>query len=306
MPSDIDNRSQRALPFLRAFVTVARLGTIRAAAIELNLTPGAVSHQVQMLEQVLQQALFRREKRRLILLPEGHTFREIATRVLADLGAGIGAIEHGEPFQHRASLAIAAPSGLAHIWLAPQLPDIADRIGLDAFEMHIARDMTAIDWRTIDIAIVYDSPPWSGCYWEALPELMLTPVCSPLLLHGLRHPRDILSQRLLHEDTGEEWQRWLNAARLDPPPRRSAYFNRLSIAFNAALTGQGVALMSEFIARKYLRSGQLVRPFVLAVPAASRYHVVIRETQRSDPVIGRCFELIIAVAHRLLPPFRES
>ncbi len=290
-------QTARVLPFLRAFDAVARLGYVRSAAVELNLTPGAVSHQIKTLEQNLGVALFVRDRRRLALSLHGQAFQHTVAEMLRELERGLEAIRPSDEADPQMSLSISAPSGLGHIWLAPRLIDIADQIGLPTFESHVARELSEIDWRRIDIAIVYDNPPWPGYFWEPLPNLSLSPLCSPALLHALplRQPRDILQHRLLHEDSGGEWQRWLNAAKVTAPAPRNAYFNRLTMAFNAALTGHGVALVSDFLASKYLRAGQLARAFELSIPAAKRYHVVVVESRRQEPLIARTLELILAL-----------
>jgi regulatory helix-turn-helix LysR family protein len=59
------------LKALRAFEAAARLMSFKAAADELALTPTAISHQIRLLENVLQRQLFRRRPRPLALTPAG-------------------------------------------------------------------------------------------------------------------------------------------------------------------------------------------------------------------------------------------
>ncbi|MBV2143562.1 LysR family transcriptional regulator [Falsochrobactrum sp. TDYN1] len=289
--------SYRVLPFIRAFETVARLGHVRSAAAELNLTPSAISYQVKMLEQTLGQAVFSRENRRMQLTPQGERlYRDVAS-IMRTLETSLGDIVQQQDGQAETRLRIAAPSGLSHVWLAPKLTGIADQLGVNIAESHIAREMSQVNWRQVDLAIVYDNPPWSGCTWAPLPELRLSPLCTPGLVHThpLRHFRDLRNHRLLHEDSGQEWQRWSAAARLETIPLRNAYFNRLSMAFNSALSGHGLALVSDFLAQKYLVSGQLIRPFDLSIPASKRYYVVALERRMADPFIARAFDLVLSL-----------
>lgn len=288
----------RALPFLRAFEAVSRLGMVRSAALELNLTPGAVSHQIKMLEASVGVELFVREKRRLTLSPAGKTFRTSVSTLLRDLERSVEAISPAREVTEKQSLSISASSGFGHIWLAPQLLDVADQLGLASIESHVAREVSQVDWRQVDVAIVYDNPPWTGFTWVALPELRLSPLCTPSLLHlkPMRHPRDLVNHRLLHEDSGGEWQRWCNAAKLSTPPGRNAYFNRLSMAFTSALAGHGVALASDFLANKYLSSGQLVRPVTLSIPAAKRYYIVTLESRANETLIANAIDLLVSIS----------
>jgi LysR family glycine cleavage system transcriptional activator len=289
-------QSHRVLPFLRAFDAVARHGNLRSAAAELGLTPGAVSYQMKMLEQTAGVGIFDRSKRRLDLSPSGRAFYRSVSGLLSDLDAGlrdITGMQAGAVDQH---LVISAPSGLAHAWLAPKLVDLSTQLGLTSFESRIAREVGQIDWREVDIAIVYDSPPWPGFHWQMLPELRLYPVCSPSLLHKtpLRSFRELAQHRLLHEDRGAEWARWLNAAKIKTPPVQNAYFNRLSMALNVALAGTGLALASDVVAYQYLKAGTLVRPFNLSIPAAKAYYFVTAESRRNEHRIALCRDLILS------------
>jgi LysR family glycine cleavage system transcriptional activator len=290
----------RIFPFLRAFEAVARLGHVRAAAAELHLTPGAVSHQIKMLEQTLGVGLFERKSRKLTLTMRGKPFQQSVLEIFRDLDRGLQAVAPGQLGEPEESLSISAPSGFGHIWLAPQLLAIADQLGLPSVECHVAREVMQVNWRRVDIAIVYDNPPWTGYSWLALPELWLGPVCTPSQLNKLpvRHARDLLQHRFLHEDGGGEWKRWRNAARLKTDPARNAYFNHLSMAFHGALAGEGIALVSDVLAHNYLSAGQLVRPVDSVIPAAKQYFLVALESRRHEPLVSRALDLLVSLAQR--------
>lgn len=70
---------------LRAFLTVAELGTVSAAAAKLNRTQSAVSMQLRRLEEDVQQRLFDRSPRGLTLTTAGDTLLGYARHAL---GAG--------------------------------------------------------------------------------------------------------------------------------------------------------------------------------------------------------------------------
>src|SRR5690625_3013811 len=290
--------AHRALPFLRAFEAVARLGQVRSSAAEMNLTPGAVSHQIRSLERLLGVELFAREARRLRLSPKGQEFRARIAPLLRDLDLAVGALGVKDEIGPT-TLRISTPPGLGHIWLAPRLFDMAEHLGIQSFETRFAREMTQIDWRQVDVAIVYDNPPWPGYRWTPLANLELRPVCSPQLFNAglpLRTPRDIIHHQLLHEDTGEEWQRWLHAARLKGTAVRNAYFNMLSMAFNAALAGQGLALVSDLLADVYLRSGQLMQPFSISIPSARNYYCVTLESRAEETLVRQSVLYLLQTA----------
>lgn len=68
-----------SLPALKAFESAARLGSFKAAALELSITPTAVSHHIKNLEQRLSISLFVRETRKVILTDAGKELA-VATR----------------------------------------------------------------------------------------------------------------------------------------------------------------------------------------------------------------------------------
>src|SRR5690242_3287135 len=109
---------------LRAFEAAARHLSMKEAAAELAVTPGAVSQLVRGLESQLGLPLFRRGNRSLVLTEAGqsyfapirHAFRQIgeATRRLQTLpNAGV--------------LTVSAPPAFAISWLVPLLGAFRER-----------------------------------------------------------------------------------------------------------------------------------------------------------------------------------
>ncbi|WSH62182.1 LysR family transcriptional regulator (plasmid) [Rhizobium ruizarguesonis] len=74
---------------LKVFESVARQGQLRGTAAELNITIGAVSHQLKALQEHLGVALFEKQGRRLVLTERGARLQRAVSRGLADIGQGI-------------------------------------------------------------------------------------------------------------------------------------------------------------------------------------------------------------------------
>jgi LysR family glycine cleavage system transcriptional activator len=284
------------LAYLRVFEAVARVGSVRAAAIELNVTPGAVSQQVRNLHDTLGVALFVREGRRLRLTEAGKTLQRSAAIAFSEIDTCVDEIARPNPSAGPRSVTIAVPPALAVSWFTTQMFDFAQITGLTSFRMIPTVEFSQIDWRSTDIAIVYGSPPWKGFSWKLMANVALRPVCSPKLLNALpslRSPRDVAEHWLLHEDDGSEWLRWLTAANVSKIASRNAYFGTLMMAITAALEGRGVALVSDFLASEYLHSGRLVRPFETAIEASRSYYCICTEGRAADPDVMRMTEWII-------------
>ena len=75
------------LRLLTSFATVVTTGSVSAAADELHITQPALSRQLQQLERELDLALFRRDRRRLVLTAAGQSFLVAAQGVLSEAAA---------------------------------------------------------------------------------------------------------------------------------------------------------------------------------------------------------------------------
>lgn len=287
-------RHRRNLPFLHTFEAVARLGFVRSAAVELHVTPGAVSHQIRSLEEELGVALFARERRRLVLTEAGRALRRAAGDAFTALDACLETIASRQQDQLPGrALSVSVTPALGAAWVTSRLLEFAEATGIDDLQVRMALEVAQVDWRLTDVAVVYDTPPWPGYRWELLADVSLRPVCSPRLLNGplaLRSPSDVIDHRLLHEDDGTEWTRWLGAAKVVRPPTRNAHFGSLTMALIAALEGSGIALLSDFLAQEPLRDGRLVAPFDVHIPGSRSYYCVCRESRSDDAHVRRTID----------------
>lgn len=277
-------RADAAIPHaaLRAFEAASRLGSFKAAAAELGVTPAAISHQVKALEEHLGVSLFERLNRALRLLPAGIALGEAAQRAFRDLDRAVE--QARQTGTDRAALSVSVVPSLAAKWLVPRLhrfqdrhPDIELRLVSTEAVVDLARDPG------VDLALRYGPGPYPGLHAELLARARLTPVCSPALLEGasaLRRPEDLARHQLLRDGLPHEagWQTWLTAAGVADrvEPGRGLRFSNSHLALDAAAAGRGVALVPDLLIEDDLRTGRLVRPFALSVPSASAYWLVAR------------------------------
>ncbi|GAB5468516.1 MAG: transcriptional regulator GcvA [Rhodospirillales bacterium] len=231
----------------------------------MNVTPAAISHQVKALEALLGVPLFRRLTRALRLTPAGQA-------ALPLLGQGFGAlaqaVEQIRAHSESGVLTISVGPSFGAKWLVPRLdrfrsrhPDIEIRIDGTDRRVDLARG-------DADVALRYGPGGYKGVRVDRLFSQLNTPVCSPALLSRetpLREPADLRHHTLLHIDWKEaeaSWRMWLLAAGLDDvDPTRGPWFTLESMAVQAALDGQGVALVGDILVADDLAAGRLVRPF---------------------------------------------
>ena len=255
---------------LRAFEAVARLLNFRAASEELSLTQSAVSRQIQSLEGDVGVSLFLRHTRAVELTGAG---AQLLRAVMPSLERIDGAVRLIRQSAGRKSVAISTWASFASMWLIPRLeafqqahPDIDIRI--DTTDTPVDLDTTDVDL-ALRYAMASQVPPNA----ERLFGEQITPVASPWLLQSGRglHKAEDLAQFSMVEASDahrtqhmewQNWQRWFSTHRLRRfEPKRWLYFTYAHQIAQAALTGQGVALVRTPLVAESLASGELVEPF---------------------------------------------
>lgn len=260
-----------SLNALKAFEATARQESFTRAADELCVTQGAVSQQVKGLEAELGVRLFRRERQRLVITDAGRTYLEVVRDAFDRLAMGT---ERLLQRQNSGVLTVTTSPNFAAKWLVHRLGRFSE--AHPGIELRISASIQHVDFarEDIDLAIRHGVGQWPGLHVTRLCVEELFPVCSPKLTRGrgaLRSPRDLKQHTLLHADDTGDWVKWLKLVGVDDVDvRRGTVFNQASMAIDAAVDGQGIALARTALAAWDLLSGRLVRPFpqVLQAPYA--------------------------------------
>jgi LysR family transcriptional regulator of beta-lactamase len=261
-------RPHLPLNALRAFEASARHLSFTRAAIELNVTQAAISHQVKMLEERLQVALFKRLPRGLRITEEGEALlpvlRESFDR-MADM------LERFDSGHFRDVLTIGAVGTFATGWLLPRLADFHARHPLIDLRLSTNNNRVDIAAEGLDYAIRFGDGAWHGIEAEALFEAPLSPLCIPELASGLKAPEDLLSMPLLRSYRADEWTSWFETVGIQPPAlvMRGMVFDSSVAMIEAALQGAGVALAPPTMFSRIIEAGAIVRPFAAGVSKGS-------------------------------------
>src|SRR5918993_4915758 len=143
---------------LRAFESAGRTGSFRMAAMELGLTPSAVSHAVRKLERTLGASLFEREGRAVHLSPEGEALMRHVGRAFDELRRGLELVSTRGPQLLRLH---SAPS-FAALWLSPRLSRfLRDHPGTEV-RLAAGTDYTRFLNDEFDADILYGLPRQEG------------------------------------------------------------------------------------------------------------------------------------------------
>ncbi|WP_313612203.1 LysR substrate-binding domain-containing protein [Agrobacterium sp.] len=271
---------------LRAFEATARRGSVSAAARELNVTHGAISHQIKSLEESLNTVLFERGGRRLKLTSQGALLLPVVTQAFGSIAAATALMARPAT---GGKLTIGSVAGLLSLWLIPRLNRFSEQFPDISLTLMTGNDPAMLNSTDVDLCILYGNGRWPGIWSNLWSEIKLFPVASPTLLNNrpLRSVRDLSDHVLLHGDTGREWNTWLTAADATAVPRpRQHFMSDAHLSTQAALYGQGIALGDTITAANLIAEGELVLPFDLTVPSDDAFHVACRHEMRNAPIVS--------------------
>jgi LysR family glycine cleavage system transcriptional activator len=270
---------------LRAFEATARRGSVSAAARELNVTHGAVSHQIRALELSFNVSLFVRGGKRLILTPQGALLLPAVTHAFEEIAAATAAMTRPTT---SGQLRFACVPALLSFWMIPRLHEFTDQYPDISLTLIASNDLAQLYSPDVDLCLHYGNGDWPDHWSRLWSPLVLFPVVSPALLNmqPLRTIRDLSDHVILHADDGREWNTWLAAADSGVVPRRRQHFmSDARLSTEAALHNQGVALGDTITAGGLIAKGELIAPFDLTVPANNAFYVACRNDVRAAPIV---------------------
>ncbi len=268
--------ARRFLPsmsLLRAFEAAARHQSFTAAAAELNLTQGAVSRQIRVLEELLGSDLFLRERQTVRLTAAGETYAREIREALKRISSATLSFR-ANPRGGTLNLAILPTFGTR--WLAPRLPRFLSRN--PGITINLTTRLAPFDFNLeqADAAIHFGGPDWPGAELELLMSETVVPACSRPLQeqYGFEKPGDLLKAPLLHlVSRPDAWERWFEVNGALPEPLHGMLLDQFATAAQAAISGLGIALLPEFLIEDELRRGDLVRALDLPMQSTERYYL---------------------------------
>jgi DNA-binding transcriptional LysR family regulator len=259
------SRDLPSLNALRAFEAAARLGSVSRAAEELHVTHGAISRQLRVLEQALDQPLFTRLGRGITLTATGEQLRDRVASAFDQLRDGWADLQ-----RHRdeAPFVLSCPGSLLARWVIPRL----DRLERDlpALRLHLSpeEDPLAPQRAEPDAALAVASAPWpAGWQVHELAPERIGPVVSPRYA-GLARLREsgeagLGQEALLHTSSRPQaWPAWAQASGISIEALHYGQgFTRLFYLLEAAVAGLGVAIAPEQLVQDDLAAGRLLAPW---------------------------------------------
>ncbi len=280
-----------ALPSLHAlliFECAARYSNFSRAADELNLTQGAVSHQIRLLEEHLGFPLFNRIRRRVSLTGQGQLYMIEVRKILSELAETTHRVRAlaGAP-----TVTLAVVPTFSTYWLMPRMPHFL-RQHPDLTIIFRTR-LASFDFRGegIDAAIHNGEPTWAGAAADYLMSEEILPVCSPRFRQeqGIETPQDLARVRLLHLSSRfSAWNDWFSRAGLPDKQAsqiRGLAFDQYGIIARAAASGAGVALLPRFLVDAEVQLGELEVLFPEVEAARHSYYLAYPAGTTLSPML---------------------
>jgi LysR family transcriptional regulator, low CO2-responsive transcriptional regulator len=257
---------------LQSFVLVARHGSVKAAAAELEVTEPAVSVAVAALRKELGDELFVRHGRGIALTPGGRRLASLASEILGLAEQARRSVASGsEPRR----LVVAATALVAeHVGpLIEMFSARDDALEIAMTELLGADFAEALEHRRVDIAL---GPPITGAETIAsVPFLRCRLIVAAAPAHPLagRHlaPKELAQEHWLVSSLDPSEGAGAFLARHGLSPRVST-FSSGAAAIAAAAAGEGIVLTLTHAVADEVRRRALVRLDVRGTPILEMWH----------------------------------
>ncbi|RKF16287.1 LysR family transcriptional regulator [Roseovarius spongiae] len=290
--------STRLPPFksLEAFEAAGRLGSYKAAAAELNVTPSAISHRISALEKALGETFFAPQGRGTTLTQAGRTYLGAVQRMFDQLRTATDRLKHKGV---AGPLGVQVFSTILRGWLIPRLPRFTERH--PEVELNLMTPQNPFDhpFQVRDLSVEYLRAPMSGVVCDLLCEDRIHAVCSPAYAarHGpFNSPADLAEATLIHTMyRPDEWAFWQEVVRAEHGHQgRNMRVSTRNAAIDAAAAGLGFALVHWPVAEGLLRSGALVAPLDVPVETGHSFYLVSTPERAALPRVAAFREWMLS------------
>lgn len=280
---------------LATFKAAAQFGSFTQAAYHLNVTTGAVSQQISLLEKQLAILLFERHSRGIKLTQAGQQIFNAVEKGLSEIESAIEASRQEQ--MPDGELRIKLTPSFAFKWLVPRLQNFYQQYPNITIVTFAEGALVDYNDTNFDIAIDYGPTPYPFVDAELLMAEQLLPVMSQdyadkfkwqtqdaaLDIHNWQHAT------LLHDAMPwrnavkyYEWQYYFKRLDLAVDSNRGYYFNRTDMAMAAAQAGLGIAMARYALVTQDFAQGNLISPCAPVSAQAGYYLISYRQSPAAE------------------------
>jgi LysR family transcriptional regulator, glycine cleavage system transcriptional activator len=259
------------------------------AAIELNLTQTAVSHQIRNLELMLGAKLFHRgPQMRLTEQGEAYvTAARIAILAVSDATERVAFNRRDD------TLTIGCLGTFLVKTLLPAIHDFRERHPEVTLRFKVLVPNAPPARPDYDVGIHYGVGEWSDMSAYRLGSERVFPVCSPRLIQSgfpLDTPEDLQRHTVIRTISPllvrDDWPFWLERAGVPGLSFAGEMsFDLLNPAFQAAIEGLGIVMGRSEVVRNDLAAGRLVEPFTIRISSPATYYLLVPTGREDEPKI---------------------
>ncbi|CNE04683.1 DNA-binding transcriptional activator GcvA [Yersinia rohdei] len=276
------------LTAILAFETAAKTGSLASAAVQLSLTPAAISQQIRQLEQHLAIQLFTRSTSGVELTPQGSAYLAYVQQAFETLRMAQQSMarDKGE-----LSLNIFALPALASRWLNPNLKQWLTQYPDTDIRIHATHAPVDFNRTAADFYLAFGDEHYPQQEKVRLFQDWVFPVASPeLLTRPWSEGKKQINYPMIQVDWGKEgqflpdWHEWLLSAKwLQCTPNRGPIYNLTSMAIDAALAGNGILLGQQQLIKNELADGRLIQLSKHQLPVTKPYYLIYPKRTLDKP-----------------------
>lgn len=263
---------------LQAFDETANHSSLSKAADTMNVTHGAVSRQIKLLETHLGVTLFHRRPNGVELTKAGKRLHQSTRSAFSALQLGVMDVKRKH---HHQSISVSLSTSLAIKWLVPKLSSFQSKHPDIALLMDTNDAFVDFNASEVDVALRFGVPGWEGLYYERVKREERVVVGTPSLVDRAKAPipaEMIVNLPLLHDAFNIGWESWAKQVGLSADRIKSQKVKYVdsAVLLEAAIDGQGVALARHLLAERDLKMGRLIRLHEGRVPLDRGLYFVCR------------------------------
>ena len=287
---------------LKAFESAARHLSVKLAAEELCVTPGAVSQMLKTLEAHLGTKLFERVPRGIYLTDAGrdylpsirNAFRQIAEasrRVAASNDVG--------------TLTVSVTPFFASAWLVPRMASF--QRAHPEIDLQIVTSNVLVDFSRngVDVAVRHGLGRYPGLRSDRVVTVEMVAIAAPPLVERLGRPTsaaDLARWPQVHDAERKGWSLWFQANGItEVRAPRGPSFDDSGLLLKAVLAGQGAGLLPAAMVASEIATGELIQLLDTAQIEEFAYYLVCPDNRQALPKIVAFREWILGSAAQAVP-----
>ena len=273
---------------LRAFEAAGRHLNFRSAADELGVTQAAVAQQVRQLETHLGIPLFERRPKGLVFTSSGRSYHGRVATAFTELRAATATLRP-EPGR----VLVSVTPTFAAKWLIPNLPDFSAAHPQIDLQILATEKVSSFHGDGIDLAIRQGQPPFGASLDVVrLFRQEIIAVAAPSLIAEVSLPltREILSHLPKLHDAHDLWPSFLKNLEIEDRGGHGLRLNQTALTMDAALSGQGLALVSSFLATRDIAANHLVQVIPETLSGDQHFYMLAMRGPKRSPSTQAVFD----------------